>query len=106
MNNQSTNAASACVGPHGLFYQEYLEMNNRIQRKVENSYLGQLERMLVQRLQQEPEEGLEPTRAQSKKRVDSHLNQLSVEMNEELDRLENMILEEQSKKPSVLNRLS
>ena len=81
-------------------------MNHRLQRKVEDSYLGQLERMLVKRLQEQPEEGFEPTRIQSRKSIDSSLNQLSVEMNEELDRLENLILEEQSKKPLVSNRLS
>ena len=81
-------------------------MNHRIQRKEEESYLGRLERMLVQRLQKQPEEGYAPTRIQSKKNVDSQLNQLSLEMNEELDRLENMILEEQAKKPSALSRVS
>jgi hypothetical protein len=71
-------------------------MNAWVNRKEEESYLGHLEQLVVQRLQNssdEPTLTAEPVR----KREQLRLNKLSIEMNEELNRLEALIAEEQKR---------
>ena len=69
-------------------------MDSWVSRKAEDSYLGQLEQLLVKRLQNREDR-------QSRVAMDnssaSRLNKLSIEMNEELDRLESMINDEHKK---------
>ena len=72
-------------------------MDNWIQRRVEESYFGQLERMLVRRLQNRHSEPGPPKSNVAEKCVNGSLNKLSIEMSEELDRLENLIAVERSK---------
>lgn len=69
-------------------------MNAWVNRKEEESYLGQLEQLVVQRLQNSSNEPTpRDTRARKKEQV--RLNKLSIEMNEELNRLETLIADEQ-----------
>ena len=71
-------------------------MESWVNRKEEESYLGQLEQMLVQRLQF----GLDqksPTTKRSATGEPVGLNKFSIEMNEELDRLESLISQEQAR---------
>jgi hypothetical protein len=69
-------------------------MNAWVNRKEEESYLGQLEQLVVQRLQNSSDEPtLSSTRVRKREQV--RLNKLSIEMNEELNRLEALIEEEQ-----------
>lgn len=69
-------------------------MNAWVNRKEEESYLGQLEQLVVQRLQNSSDEpALTSRRVQKLEQV--RLNKLSIEMNEELNRLEALISEEQ-----------
>lgn len=67
-------------------------MNGLQARKEEVAYLGQLERMLVKKLRRTDTEEV----PLHKSAVGNHLNQVSMEINEELDRLERLILEEES----------
>ena len=67
-------------------------MDSWVSRKEEDSYLGQLEQLLVKRLQNREER---QSRATMDNSSASRLNKLSLEMNEELDRLESMISDEQ-----------
>ncbi len=69
-------------------------MNAWVNRKEEESYLGQLEQLVVQRLQNSSSETFPPVR-RARKREQVRLNKLSIEMNEELNRLEALITEEQ-----------
>ena len=69
-------------------------MDTWVNRKEEDSYLGQLEQMLVKRLQNSDDR---QSRIETEKSSSSHLNKLSIEMNEELDRLENLINDEQKR---------
>jgi hypothetical protein len=69
-------------------------MNAWVNRKEEESYLGQLEQMVVQRLQNSSSETALPARRAGKPEH-VRLNKLSIEMNEELNRLESLIAEEQ-----------
>ena len=69
-----------------------------IQRKEEEKYFTQLDQMLVQRLQN-GETAL--TRPSVRRQMIEHsesktLNEISIEINEELDRLENLINETES----------
>ncbi len=71
-------------------------MESWVHRKEEESYLGQLEQLLVQRLQC----GLDQKSSATKRSANGEpvgLNKLSKEMNEELDRLESLISQEQSR---------
>jgi len=68
-------------------------MDNWIQRKEEESYLGQLEEMVVQRLRCHSSENLDRL-GHARQLSCRKLNRLSVELNEELERLENLIAEE------------
>ncbi len=69
-------------------------MNAWVNRKEEESYLGQLEQLVVQRLQNSSSETDPPAR-RARRREQVRLNKLSIEMNEELNRLELLIAEEQ-----------
>ena len=69
-------------------------MNAWVNRKEEESYLGQLEQLVVQRLQKSTSETAPPAR-RARKPEHVRLNKLSIEMNEELNRLELLIAEEQ-----------
>lgn len=69
-------------------------MDTWVNRKEEDSYLSQLEQMLVKRLQNSDDR---QSRIEPEKSSPSHLNKLSIEMNEELDRLENLINDEQKR---------
>lgn len=69
-------------------------MNAWVNRKEEESYLGQLEQLVVQRLQNSSNEPT-PRDARARKREQVRLNKLSIEMNEELNRLETLIADEQ-----------
>ena len=69
-------------------------MNAWVNRKEEESYLGQLEQLVVQRLQNSSDEPSQPV-ARARRREQVRLNKLSIEMNEELNRLEALIAEEQ-----------
>ena len=69
-------------------------MNAWVNRKEEESYLGQLEQLVVQRLQNSSNEPA-PRDARARKREQVRLNKLSIEMNEELNRLETLIADEQ-----------
>jgi len=69
-------------------------MNAWVNRKEEESYLGQLEQLVVQRLQNSSDEP-SLTSKRVRKREEVRLNKLSIEMNEELNRLEALIAEEQ-----------
>ena len=69
-------------------------MDTWVNRKEEESYLGQLEQMVVQRLQNSSDERTLPSK-QVRNREQVRLNKLSIEMNEELNRLEALIAEEQ-----------
>ena len=69
-------------------------MDSWVSRKEEDSYLGQLEQLLVKRLQNREDR---QSRNAMKNSSASRLNKLSIEMNEELDRLESMISEENEK---------
>ena len=73
-------------------------MNAWVNRKEEESYLGQLEQLVVQRLQNSSSETVPPAR-RSRKPEQVRLNKLSIEMNEELNRLESLIAEEQKHSP-------
>ena len=74
-----------------MLHPENSKMDSWVSRKVEDSYLGQLEQLLVKRLQNREDR-------QSRNAIEnssaSPLNKLSIEMNEELDRLESMISDE------------
>ncbi|MCY2982805.1 MAG: hypothetical protein NTY15_04115 [Planctomycetota bacterium] len=70
-------------------------MNAWVNRKEEESYLGQLEQLVVQRLQKSSSETAPPA-IRVRKREQVRLNKFSIEMNEELNRLESMIAEEQN----------
>ncbi|MCE2814785.1 MAG: hypothetical protein LW850_30720 [Planctomycetaceae bacterium] len=61
----------------------------RQQRQLEESYLGQLEQMLVGRLRRR-DEGT-PLRSRTSLRRSSELSRFSLDINEELCRLEQMI---------------
>ena len=67
-------------------------MDSWVSRKQEDSYLGQLEQLLVKRLQNREDR---QSRNAMENSSASRLNKLSIEMNEELDRLETMISDEQ-----------
>jgi len=67
-------------------------MDSWVSRKEEDSYLGQLEQLLVKRLQNREDR---QSRNAMENSSASRLNKLSIEMNEELDRLESMISDEQ-----------
>ena len=69
-------------------------MDSWVSRKEEDSYLGQLEQLLVKRLQNREDR---QSRNAMKNSSASRLNKLSIEMNEELDRLESMISDEHEK---------
>lgn len=69
-------------------------MDSWVSRKEEDSYLGQLEQLLVKRLQSQADR---QSRNAMENSPASRLNKLSIEMNEELDRLETMISDEQKK---------
>ena len=69
-------------------------MDSWVSRNEEDSYLGQLEQLLVKRLQNREDR---QSRNAMKNSLASRLNKLSIEMNEELDRLESMISDEQEK---------
>ncbi len=69
-------------------------MDTWVNRKEEDCYLGQLEQMLVKRLQNSEHR---QTHIHQEKSSQSRLSKLSIEMNEELDRLESMINEEQKR---------
>jgi len=69
-------------------------MNAWVNRKEEESYLGQLELLVVQRLQNSSDERSLPSK-RVRKREEVRLNKLSIEMNEELNRLEALIADEQ-----------
>lgn len=71
-------------------------MGSWVHRKEEESYLGQLEQLLVQRLQCVVDQK-KPASSCSVKRESVGLNKLSIEMNEELDRLESLISQEQAR---------
>lgn len=68
-------------------------MENWIQRKEEESYLGMLEEIVVQRLLCHSSESVSLS-SHSKQNKTCNLNRLSVELNEELERLEALIAEE------------
>ncbi len=74
-------------------------MDSWVHRKEEESYLGQLEQLLVQRLQCGTDQK-KTVRKRSRKSDPVVLNRLSLEMNEELDRLESLISQEQSRSPN------
>jgi len=78
----------------GLIHLEHRKMNAWVNRKEEESYLGQLEQLVVQRLQNSSDEP-SLTSKRVRKREEVRLNKLSIEMNEELNRLEALIAEEQ-----------
>ncbi|MEI6525674.1 MAG: hypothetical protein WCP62_06565 [Planctomycetota bacterium] len=61
----------------------------RQQRQMEDSYLGQLEQMLVGRLRRRDEGA--PLRSRASLRRSSELSSFSLDINEELCRLERMI---------------
>jgi len=77
-----------------MFHPENSKMDSWVSRKEEDSYLGQLEQLLVKRLQSQADR---QSRNAMENSPASRLNKLSIEMNEELDRLESMISVEQKK---------
>jgi hypothetical protein len=69
------------------------KMMSWLQREQEESYLKTLEGLLIQRLRNSDEPGVEPHERAS---VLTSLSPLSIEINEELERLETMLAEELS----------
>jgi hypothetical protein len=68
-----------------------------IQRKEEEQYFSQLDQMLVQRLRDREAAKARRKLGKASDHMDlKSLNELSLEINEELDRLESLINDEQS----------
>lgn len=74
------------------------EMATWIQRKEEETYFNQLDQMLVQRLQKgdSTETRLGGRWQKEERSEDKTLNEISIEINEELDRLESLLNEQQT----------
>jgi hypothetical protein len=65
-------------------------MSSFVARRVEESYLDQLEKLVVKRLKSDPV-GPSSSRLPSSSNSPSALNQFSIDMNDELNRLESLI---------------
>lgn len=69
-------------------------MTSWLQRKQEESYFSQLDQILVQRLHGRNDHGLSHSMHREPKRQDvKNRNKVSMEISDELDRLESLIIE-------------